>query len=65
MSVGTVGGTPELVVQYRAMGFNYVAIGSDLGLLMRGAQAAVKALTTPEGETVVHTLAGGTRTGSY
>jgi 2-keto-3-deoxy-L-rhamnonate aldolase RhmA len=66
MPVGTVGGTPELVVQYRAMGFNYVAIGSDLGLLMRGAQAAVKALTTPEGEEHVHTLAHGTKTaGGY
>jgi 2-keto-3-deoxy-L-rhamnonate aldolase RhmA len=65
--VGTVGGTPEMVVQYRAMGFNYVAIGSDLGLLMRGAQAAVKALTTPDGETHVHTLSGGTQTnqGAY
>jgi 2-keto-3-deoxy-L-rhamnonate aldolase RhmA len=63
MPVGTVGGTPELVVQYRAMGFNYVAIASDLGLLMRGAQAAVKALTTPDGETHVHTLSGGTQTG--
>jgi 2-keto-3-deoxy-L-rhamnonate aldolase RhmA len=62
MPVGTVGGTPELVVQYRAMGFNYVAIASDLGLLMRGAQAAVKALTTPDGETHVHTLSGGTQT---
>lgn len=62
MPVGTVGGTPELVVQYRAMGFDYVAIASDLGLLMRGAQAAVKALTTPDGETHVHTLSGGTQT---
>jgi len=60
--VGTVGGTPEMVVQYRAMGYHYVAIGSDLGLLMRGAQAAVKALTTPEGEEHVHTLAHGTQT---
>jgi 2-keto-3-deoxy-L-rhamnonate aldolase RhmA len=64
--IGTVGGTPELVVQYRAMGFCYVAIASDLGLLMRGAQAAVKALTTPDGETHVHTLSGGTQTtGGY
>ena len=63
--VGTVGGTPELVVQYRAMGFHYVAIASDLGLLMRGAQAAVKALTTPDGENFVHTLSGGTQTGAY
>jgi 2-keto-3-deoxy-L-rhamnonate aldolase RhmA len=62
--VGTVGGTPELVVQYRAMGYDFVAIGSDLGLLMRGAQAAVKSLTTAEGDTVVHTLAGGTQTPS-
>jgi 2-keto-3-deoxy-L-rhamnonate aldolase RhmA len=66
MPIGTVGGTPELVVQYRAMGYHYVAIGSDLGLLMRGAQAAVKALTTPEGEEHVHTLAHGTKTaGGY
>ena len=64
MPVGTVGGTPELVVQYRAMGFDYVAIASDLGLLMRGAQAAVKALTTADGETHVHTLSGGTQTSS-
>jgi 2-keto-3-deoxy-L-rhamnonate aldolase RhmA len=62
MPVGTVGGTPEVVVQYRAAGYTFVAIASDLGLLMRGAQAAVKALTTPEGETHVHTLAGGTQT---
>ncbi len=65
--VGTVGGTPELVVQYRAMGYDYVAIASDLGLLMRGAQAAVKALTTTNSETHVHTLSGGTQTnqGAY
>jgi 2-keto-3-deoxy-L-rhamnonate aldolase RhmA len=61
--VGTVGGTPEQVVQYRACGFTFVAIASDLGLLMRGAQAAVKALTTTDGETHVHTLAHGTQTG--
>lgn len=61
--IGTVGGTADLVVQYRAMGYDYVAIASDLGLLMRGAQAAVKELTTPEGEVHVHTLAGGTQTG--
>jgi 2-keto-3-deoxy-L-rhamnonate aldolase RhmA len=62
MPIGTVGGTPEHVVQYRAAGFTFVAIASDLGLLMRGAQAAVKALTTPDGQTHVHTLAGGTQT---
>ncbi|MDP1646956.1 MAG: aldolase/citrate lyase family protein [Rubrivivax sp.] len=62
MPMGTVGDTPEAVVQYRAAGYTFVAIASDLGLLMRGARAAVKALTTPEGETHVHTLAGGTQT---
>jgi len=42
--VGIVGGTVELVQQYRAMGFDYVAVGSDLGLLMSAAQAAIAAL---------------------
>jgi 2-keto-3-deoxy-L-rhamnonate aldolase RhmA len=46
--VGTVGGTPELVREYRAMGFDFVAIASDLGLLMRAATDAVKALQ-PDG----------------
>ena len=66
MPVGTVGGTPEVVVQYRAAGYTFVAIASDLGLMMRGAQAAVKALTSTDGQTHVHTLAGGTQTpGGY
>ena len=44
MPIGTVGGTPEVVTQYRAMGFDFVAIASDLGLLMRSAQAALATL---------------------
>ena len=44
MPVGTVGGTPEVVRQYRDMGFDFVAIASDLGLLMRAATGAVKDL---------------------
>lgn len=59
--VGTIGGTPDVVARYRAAGFSFVAIDSDLGLLMRAAQAAVAALRTPGGEHV-HTLAGGTQT---
>lgn len=59
--VGTVGATPDQVVQYRAAGFDFVAVASDLGLLMGGAQAVVRALRTPEGLTHVHTLAEGTR----
>ena len=61
--IGTIGSTPEVVAQYRAAGFNFVAIDSDLGLLMRAARAAVAALRTPGGDHV-HTLAGGTQTGA-
>jgi 2-keto-3-deoxy-L-rhamnonate aldolase RhmA len=42
--VGTVGGTVELVQRYRAAGFDFCAIASDLGLMMRAAQGAVAAL---------------------
>ena len=42
--IGTVGGTPEVVAQYREMGFDFIAIASDLGLLMRAAQAALNAV---------------------
>jgi 2-keto-3-deoxy-L-rhamnonate aldolase RhmA len=38
MPIGTVGGTPEVVAQYRAIGYDFVAVASDLGLLMRAAQ---------------------------
>lgn len=44
MPIGTVGGNPETVAQYRAMGYDFVAVASDLGLLMRAAQAAAAAL---------------------
>jgi len=51
--VGTVGGTPEVVAQYREIGYDYVAIASDLGLLMRAAQGAVQALrATPGGQRI-------------
>jgi len=48
--IGTVGGTPEAVGQYRAMGFDFVAIASDLGLLMRSAQQAIAGLAALTGE---------------
>jgi len=62
--VGTIGGTAEQVAQYRATGFDYVALGSDLGLLMRGAQLALGALRTQEvgAHVHVHSLSGGTLT---
>jgi 2-keto-3-deoxy-L-rhamnonate aldolase RhmA len=40
--IGTVGGNADVVANYRAMGYDYLAIGSDLGLLMRSGQAALK-----------------------
>lgn len=61
MPVGTVGGTPEVVTQYRAMGYGYVAVASDLGLLMRGATAAVQALKGQEGAEQVHSVTAGTQ----
>ena len=60
--VGTIGDSPSAVVQYRACGCDYVAIGSDLGLLMRGAQAAAGALRTQDVGDHVHSLLNGTRT---
>jgi 2-keto-3-deoxy-L-rhamnonate aldolase RhmA len=60
--IGTIGATPEVVTQYRAMGYDYLAIASDLGLLMSGALAAVKALRGLSDEAHVHSLQTGTRT---
>jgi 2-keto-3-deoxy-L-rhamnonate aldolase RhmA len=59
--IGTVGPTPEMVAQYRAIGFDFVAVGSDIGLLMRAAYAALTALRTQD-SVHVHTLASGTQT---
>lgn len=42
--IGTVGGTAEAVREYRAMGYDFVAVASDLGLLMRTATALVQQL---------------------
>lgn len=58
--VGTIGGEPEAVAQYRAAGFDYVAVGSDLGLFMLGARSAIAALRTPGGDHV-HSVSTGTR----
>jgi 2-keto-3-deoxy-L-rhamnonate aldolase RhmA len=58
--VGTVGGNPEVVAQYRAAGFDFVGIASDLGLLMQGARAVISALRTPDAEHV-HSISSGTQ----
>jgi 2-keto-3-deoxy-L-rhamnonate aldolase RhmA len=60
-SIGTLGADPSQVAQYRAMGFDFVAVSSDLGLMMQAAQAALAALRTQEAGAHVHTLSGGTR----
>ena len=39
--VGTVGGSVDMVQRYRAAGFDFVAIASDLGLLMQKAQGVL------------------------
>jgi 2-keto-3-deoxy-L-rhamnonate aldolase RhmA len=60
--VGTIGDTPEVVATYRAAGFDFVAICSDMGLLMRGARNVVQMLRQQKSAAHVHTLADGTRT---
>jgi 2-keto-3-deoxy-L-rhamnonate aldolase RhmA len=60
--IGTIGATPEVVTQYRAMGYDYLAVSSDMGLLMSGALAAVKALRGLSDEAHVHSLQTGTQT---
>jgi len=60
--IGTIGGTPEVVTRYRAMGYDYLAVSSDMGLLMSGALATVKALRGLSDQPLVHSLHAGTRT---
>lgn len=42
--VGTVGGTAEAVATYRAAGFDFIGVASDLGLLMRQSAAVLSAI---------------------
>lgn len=42
--IGTVGGTPEAVAMYRKAGFDYIAVASDLGLMMRSCAATLSAI---------------------
>jgi 2-dehydro-3-deoxyglucarate aldolase len=62
--VGTLGAGTDAVAQYRAIGFDYVAVSSDIGFMMRGAREAIAALRTPDTEHV-HTLATGTRSSTF
>lgn len=58
--IGTIGIEPEVVTQYRAAGFDFLAVNSDIGLVVQGAQRALAALHARETEHV-HDLAGGTQ----
>ena len=57
--IGTLAGTPEQAAQARAAGFDFVGLGTDLGMLVHAAQGALTALRSPD-TAVVHTLAAGT-----
>lgn len=60
--IGTLAMNATALVQYRALGYGFVALGADLGLLMQGSQAALQALRAPQDEAHVHTLSRGTLT---
>jgi 2-keto-3-deoxy-L-rhamnonate aldolase RhmA len=62
--LGTLGQTPALVAQYRAAGFDFVGVASDLGMMMSSAQGIIAALRTSGGEHV-HTLATGTQASGF
>ncbi len=64
MPIGTLGANAEAATRYRAMGFDFMAVGTDLGLLMQGARAAMQALHRADDAPLVHTLSEGTRTDS-
>ncbi|MGL4769768.1 MAG: aldolase/citrate lyase family protein, partial [Plesiomonas shigelloides] len=51
---GIVGGNPELVNKYKAMGFSFVALGSDMSYLLARAREQLGAI---KGETL--TVSGG------
>jgi 2-keto-3-deoxy-L-rhamnonate aldolase RhmA len=42
--IGTLAGTPEMAAQMRAAGYDFIGIGTDLGFLVRSAQAALAAM---------------------
>jgi 2-keto-3-deoxy-L-rhamnonate aldolase RhmA len=58
--VGTIGVEPDAVVGYRAAGYDFLAVGSDLGLFVQCALKSIAALHSTDAEHV-HDLAGGTR----
>lgn len=58
--IGTLAGSPDMATQVRAAGYDFVGLGTDLGLLVHAAQASLAAMRTPDSDQV-HSLAAGTR----
>ena len=63
--IGTVGGNAEALARYRATGFDFLAIASDLGLLMRGLRASLAAVRQQERSAAADTAAPAAPTGPY
>lgn len=59
--IGTLALTPDVATRYRAMAFDFLAVASDLHLVMQGSAATLHDLRTQDGADHVHTLSGGTR----
>jgi len=57
--IGILAASPEMAAQARAAGFDFVGLGSDLGLLINAAQKALAALQGTD-PSLVHSLAAGT-----
>lgn len=62
--IGTLALSQEAATRYRAMAFDYLAVAADMGLVMQGAAATLRALRTQDGSNHVHTLSHGTHTDS-
>ena len=56
--IGTIGGTVGQVTEYLAMGFDFIAVGSDLGLLVGAAQAALMSLRAGDASRQLPDVAG-------
>lgn len=58
--IGIITASPESLAQHRALGFDFLALDCDLGLMMRAAHDALAALRSSTGHHV-HSLSSGTQ----
>ena len=58
--IGIITASPESLAQHRALGFDFLALDCDLGLMMRAARDALAALRSATGHHV-HSLSSGTQ----